>query len=156
MPFKFACTRDKCKCHALGTILRGVEEGRSGLFEGRSFVHEDRAPFVSSRTRFASFQRVRHAAHVVADYREVYAKGKGSPIEDNDRLSAPTRYRSRSPCRQIDSGKWRIAVIAISNAIYAHLPRRTSVLGNRGVNPVDRLKRRIDASKVESDAGKVL
>lgn len=56
-------------------------------------------------------------------------KGKGSSIMDNDRLSAPASYRSLSPCRQIDSRKWRIAVIAISNVIYVSRKER---LGGRG------------------------
>lgn len=114
-----ARTRDGWSRHGRGNIR---------LFE-RTFVHDHRAPFASSRKRFALSQRDRYAAHVVADYREVYVKGKGSSIMDNDRLSAPASYRPLSPCRQIDSRKWRIAVIAISNAIYVSRKER---LGGRG------------------------
>ncbi|CAK9829288.1 hypothetical protein ANTRET_LOCUS6655 [Anthophora retusa] len=50
------------------------KEGTSGSWKRRAFVHENHeAPFVSSRTRFASSRRVCHAAHVVADYLKVYS-----------------------------------------------------------------------------------
>lgn len=60
--------------------------------EQRTDRREIEASFASS-SRFALSQGIRYAAHVVADYREVYVKGKGSSIEDNDRLSAPMNYR---------------------------------------------------------------
>ncbi|KAK1118767.1 hypothetical protein K0M31_014767 [Melipona bicolor] len=58
---------------AMGRGDVGAETSGSSP-RGRSFTITGQ-PFASSRKRFVLSQRGRYAAHVVADYREVYAKG---------------------------------------------------------------------------------
>ncbi|CAK9802839.1 hypothetical protein ANTPLA_LOCUS3349 [Anthophora plagiata] len=59
------------------------KEETSGSWKRRAFVHKNHeAPFVISRTRFASSRRVYHAAHVVADYLKVYVKDRFEEMEN--------------------------------------------------------------------------